>query len=174
LADHPVVCLDWHAAQAYCGWVSARLPTEAEWEYAARGPEGLTYPWGEAFDCSRGNFDDEVWIDARLVADEEGCDGHKKTAPVGSFPSGRSWCGALDMAGNVWEWVEDWYGPYPSTAQRAPTGPAAGDFKVLRGGAWITFLDQEETRSTLRHRDIADSRNRDAGFRCVISHPKSP
>jgi formylglycine-generating enzyme required for sulfatase activity len=167
LADHPVVCVDWHGAAAYCKWAGAQLPTEAQWEYAARGPQGLTFPWGEEFDCSRGSFDDETWIHPYVVPGGEGCDGFEKTAPAGSFPAGASWCDAMDLAGNVSEWVADWYGSYTSEAQSNPYGPAEGDFKVLRGSAWITFQGGE--RSTLRHKDIPDSRNRNAGFRCAIS-----
>jgi len=106
-SDHPVVCVDWHGAQAYCEWMGARLPTEAEWEYAARGPEGRVFPWGDAFDGTRLNYCDTNC--ERDWADETVDDGYAETAPVGSYPAGVSWCEALDMTGNVWEWVNDWY-----------------------------------------------------------------
>ena len=130
-ADHPAVCVDWYGAEAYCEWAGARLPTEAEWEYAARGSQGWAYPWGNEFDGTRLNYCDvnceENW------ADETVDDGYARTAPVGGYPDGASWCGALDMAGNVWEWMVDWHGSYPSAAQANPTGPETGDRRVLRG-----------------------------------------
>ena len=107
--------MTWYGAAAYCEWVGGRLPTEEEWEIAARGPTGPIYPWGNTFECSRGNFDDEITIDEYLVPGGEGCDGYPLTAPGGSFPSGVSWCGALDLSGNVWEWVADWYGEGPAS-----------------------------------------------------------
>jgi formylglycine-generating enzyme required for sulfatase activity len=121
-ADHPVIEVSWYGAAAYCEWAGARLPTEAEWEYAARGPEGNAYPWGDD------------WPTCDLAQYNE-CSG--STLPVGSLPDGASWCGALDMAGNVWEWVADWYGDYSSQPQTNPSGPETGKYKVLRGGSWL-------------------------------------
>jgi len=163
--DHPVVCVDWFGAAAYCEWVGARLPTEAEWEYAARGLQGFIYPWGDDFECSRGNFDDETELDDYVVPGGEGCDGYERTAPVGSFPTGTSWCNAMDMAGNVWEWVADWYSGYPSEAQTNPVGPTAGGRKVVRGGGWLK--DPENVRAANRDRYTPDHRSDDVGFRCV-------
>ena len=135
--DNQPVGVDWNRAQTYCQWAGARLPTEAEWEYAARGPEARIYPWGDTFDGTKLNFCDkncpQEW------ADESVDDGYDVTAPVGSYPDGASWCGALDMAGNVWEWVADWHGDYTAGRQVNPTGPASGQRKVVRGGP-CTFV----------------------------------
>lgn len=161
--EQPVVCVTWHQADAYCAWAGGRLPTEAEWEYTARGPEGHRYPWGDAFDGTRLNYCDVncpfQW------ADQEVDDGYTYTAPVGTFPDGASWCGALDMAGNVWEWVADWHGQYPDEPQENPTGPS-GIRRVVRGGAWD--LDRAFVRSALRNWGLPDSVSNVSGFRCVF------
>ena len=149
-ATQPVVGVDWHNAAAYCDWAGAQLPTEAQWEYAARGPEGLKYPWGnQAPTCALVNYD-------RCVG---------KTAPVGSYPDGASWVGALDMAGNVWEWVADWFGTYPSERQSNPTGPASGEFKVVRGGSWYSTV--RNVRTAYRGWFTPSNRGDSLGFRCV-------
>jgi formylglycine-generating enzyme required for sulfatase activity len=137
-ASHPVVMVSWYGAEAYCQWVRGRLPTEAEWEYAGRGPEAYTYPWGN----------DPPTLE--LTRFNSG-----STVSVGGYPDGVSWCGAYDMAGNVWEWTADWFGRYPTWLQENPTGPATGTIRVLRGGGWHSPWQQ--IRLTFRLHDTAPS-----------------
>jgi formylglycine-generating enzyme required for sulfatase activity len=167
--DQPVVCMTWAQAQVYCEWVGGRLPTEAEWEYAARGTEEPLFPWGDTFDGSRLNYCDATCGRAR--ADNAWDDGLYYTASVGSYPTGASWCGALDMAGNVSEWVMDRYGDYSLEQQVNPTGPLTGQLRTIRGGSW--FLTRVEARGTWREGLPADRWFDDLGFRCVLSAPEN-
>jgi formylglycine-generating enzyme required for sulfatase activity/tRNA A-37 threonylcarbamoyl transferase component Bud32 len=171
--DHPVIRVTWDSAAAYCEWRGARLPTEAEWEYAARGPDGLVFPWGNEFDCSLGNFDDETQEDSYVVKGGVNCDGFADTAPVGSFPGGASWVGVLDMSGNAWEWMADWYGDgYYSTLPSPitnPTGPDGGTLRVLRGGSWkLNYAFN--LRAAYRFGDSPDRTRHSPGFRCARSY----
>ena len=129
--DHPVVCVDWDNAQTYCQWAGGRLPSEAEWEYAFRGPNGLIFPWGDVFDGSKLNYCDANCSQA--YADDRFDDGYSLTAPVGSYPFGISWSGAFNMGGNVSEWVADWFGDFSPDAVSNPSGPESGSEKMLRG-----------------------------------------
>ena len=164
--DHPVVQVSWRDAVAYCEWAGARLPSEAEWEYAARGPEGRVYPWGDLVDRQRLNY-----CDARcptLWPDMEADDGYATTAPVGSFPAGASWCGAHGLGGNVGEHVADWYdGDYYSRSPTEnPTGPATGRLRVSRGGSWGSPPDG--ARGANRGAGPPEDADDADGFRCAM------
>jgi iron(II)-dependent oxidoreductase len=174
--DMPASVIFWSRANTYCEFVGGRLPTEAEWEYAARGPESLRFPWGDTFDPSRLNFCDAscdaAWPKDDPTVSESWAypgydDGYVYLAPVGSFPSGASWCGALDMAGNVGEWTADWIGSYTIEPQVNPTGPTGqGDKKVLKGFSWYAFPLQ--VRSANREPAFPESGGAYNGFRCVM------
>ncbi len=165
--DYPVIWSTLHNARNYCEWAGGRLPTEAEWEYAARGPQGTLFPWGNEFDGTRLNYCDAscelAW------ADETTDDGYADTSPVGNYPKGASWCGALDMAGNVREWMADLYDKeyYSDSPAQNPTGPSAspGGNQVERGGSWNS--NPFEVRSAWRTGDHANYKYNFMGFRCA-------
>jgi len=159
---YPVVNVQWQMAATYCSWVDARLPTEAEWEYAARGPESRIFPWGSQFDPSRLNYCDKG---CPLLSDTSYDDVYADTAPVGTFPSGASWSGALDMAGNAREWVADWLGKYPTNMALNPTGTETGELKISRGGSWYDTPD--DVRSANRGGESLEYYRHNLGFRCA-------
>ncbi len=158
--DMPAAVLEWEDAAAYAEWAGKRLPTEAEWEKAARGTDGRFWPWGNEWDATKLSGNDGTGLK----------DGYKETAPVGQFPQGASPYGALDMAGNLWEWVSDWYDPdYYRTVASAinPQGPETGDGHVLKGGGWAENLDFTRCASRLGGNPGSLLR----GFRCAMDIP---
>ena len=131
--DYPVVNVKWHQAREYATWVGGRLPTESEWEYAARGTTGRLYPWGDVFDGTRLNFCDVNCTEDRRTLDYD--DGYALTAPVGSYPLGSSWCGAQDMSGNVSEWTQSLRMPYEYNPADGREDVSTNGDRIVRGGA---------------------------------------
>lgn len=191
--SHPVTCVSWYDAEDFCQWLSRKtgvnfvLPTEAQWEYAARGDDQRIYPWGnEDPDGTKANYAEEAFHAVFPGTEQSKVhfgvnDGYAATSPVGSFPLGASPCGALDMAGNVSEWVYDWYGEYDKRHYKNPLGAKTGKDRVMKAGFWAGSAGREgqnpdeliighNIRADARQYDDPDSADDHLGFRIAIDY----
>lgn len=171
--NHPVACVTWHMASIYCRAQGKRLPSEAEWEYAARGPDVRIYPWGDEPPTSRHlnacGSECAAWAKREGLAVDalhRGDDGYATTAPVASFSAGNSRFGPADMTGNVSEWVNDWFNDYEKAPQSDPLGPENGQKRVIRGSAW-NGGDTSALRASFRSALDPAAKSPMVGFRCA-------
>lgn len=171
--DYPVIFVNWYSAEAFCKWRGARLPSEAEWEKAASFDPAtnskFVYPWGDVFDGTKLNFCDVNCISADRDVNYD--DGYRFAAPVGSYSNGRSPIGAYDMAGNVMEWVSDWYdfSFYRKGVETNPLGPTEGEFKSFRGGSWLSTAEEVQSVARANFDPLVNQSN--LGFRCAMTAP---
>ncbi len=164
--EFPVTGVSWFQARDFCLWWGGRLPSEAEWESAARSTDGRKFPWGNEFDWSRGNFADGTAPDFGRQ------DRYEEVAPAGSFGDGASEQGAVDLAGNAAEWVGDWFDPlyYTRSPQSSPKGPPWGSLKIVKGGSYRSVVKENSPspyRAAAKMPLSPDLARPDVGFRCV-------
>jgi len=161
--NHPVVNVTWYGAYEFARYAGGRLPTEAEWEYACRAGTTTPFATGVCINDTEANYN---WKFPYSSCTNLNTTSPNGTHPVGSYPA-NAW-GLHDMHGNVWEWVSDWYGPYPTTPETNPKGPAAGNLKVIRGGSW--YLNGLYLRSAIRRSTFPDSYHSTRGFRVAFDN----